>query len=142
MQKHHLQQQISNLNLEKNVELTGQISMEQYRMEMNNCDVVLNACLKEGGVTNAFDCMTWGKPLICVDTGGYTRNFDDECAIILPRTGRDELIEKLANSILCLRARDVRETMSKAMLRKGDEITWEIKGLQIRNEIMKAWNDK
>ena len=116
--------------------------MEEYQREMQQCDAVLNACLKEGGVTNAFDCMTWGKPLLCVDTGGYTRNFDDKCAIILPRKGRRELIESLTIGILRLTDENLRKEMSEAMVRKGKDITWKIKGMQIRDEIMKAWNKR
>lgn len=138
----HLQKQITTLNLESKVELTGQISMEQYQQEMRNCDVVLNACLKEGGVTNAFDCMTWGKPLICVDTGGYTRNFDDECAMILPRTERQKMIRNLTEAILRVRDKELRKRMSEAMIRQGENITWRFKGIQIRDEIMQAWNKK
>lgn len=138
----HLRCQITELNLEQQIELTGQITMEQYQQEMKECDAVLNACLKEGGVTNAFDCMTWGKPLLCIDTGGYTRNFDSECAIILPHAGRQELIERLKDGMLQLRDEKLRRKMSEAMIRKGTSITWNIKGMHIRNEIMRAWNEK
>jgi len=138
----HLRKQVADLEMESYIELTGQVSMEQYRQEMQNCDVVLNACLKEGGVTNAFDCMTWGKPLLCIDTGGYTRNFDDECAMILPRTGRQELISNLTDAMLQLRDKELRHKMSEAMVKKGTDITWNIKGIQIRDEIMNAWNKK
>lgn len=138
----HLRKQIANLNMEQYIELTGQISMEQYQKEMKECDAVLNACLKEGGVTNAFDCMTWGKPLLCVDTGGYTRNFDNECAIILPHQERKQLIQSLTEGILRLRSEELRSKMSQAMVRKGADITWSIKGIQIRDEIITAWNNK
>lgn len=138
----HLRKQIVSLGMESKIELTGQISMEQYRLEMQECDAVLNACLKEGGVTNAFDCMTWGKPLICVDTGGYTRNFDNECAIILPHTERQKMICNFTDAMLQLRDEKLRKKMSDAMIQKGANITWNIKGTKIRDEILKAWNKK
>lgn len=138
----HLQRQILRLGMERKIILTGQITMEQYQREMKNCDAVLNSCLKEGGVTNAFDCMTWGKPLLCVDTGGYTRNFNSQCAIILPRTGREELIENLKAGMLRLCDHGIRRSMSEAMIRQGESVTWKRKGMQIRDEIMRVWNRK
>lgn len=138
-EKAHLEALIEEKGLVGRVIMAGQISMADYQKEMENCDVVLNACLKEGGVTNAFDCMKWGKPLLCVDTGGYTRNFDSECAIILEHTDRDSLIHKLAEGMVKLQDQKVRQEMSQAMIEKGQKITWEIKGQQIRDEIVKAW---
>lgn len=141
-EKKHLEMLIKEKGLDDKITLTGQISMSEYQSEMENCDVVLNACLKEGGVTNAFDCMKWGKPLICIDTGGYTRNFDTECAIILNHAGRDELIHQLAEGMISLKSTEIRQKMSRSMVEKGQKITWEIKGKNIRNEIIKAWENK
>lgn len=42
---------------------------------MKKCDAVINASLKEGAVTVSFDSMALGKPLLCIDTTGYTRYF-------------------------------------------------------------------
>lgn len=138
-EKEHLQSLIKKKNLSHKIIMMGQISMEDYQKEMKNCDVVLNACLKEGGVTNAFDCMKWGKPLLCIDTGGYTRNFDSECAIILNHAGRDALINNLAEGMIRLQNQNIRQNMSQAMIEKGQKITWEIKGQHIRDEIIKVW---
>lgn len=138
-EERHLKEKIRDLRLEHKIIMTGQISMDEYRQEMQHCDAVLNACLKEGGVTNAFDCMTWGKPLLCVDTGGYTRNFDGQCAIILPHGSREDMVRQMKNGILKLRDEKIRYQMSIAMIKKGAAITWEIKGQDIRNQICKAW---
>lgn len=138
-ERDHLGELIKEKNLQDRVVLTGQITMEDYQREMENCDVVLNACLKEGGVTNAFDCMKWGKPLLCIDTGGYTRNFDNDCAVILNHMQRDALIQSLADEMVRLQDETVRRNMSTAMIVKGQTITWKIKGEHIRDEIMKVW---
>lgn len=141
-EKEHLDALIKKKGLTDKVIMTGQISMAEYQKEMENCDVVLNACLKEGGVTNAFDCMKWGKPLLCIDTGGYTRNFDTECAIILDHASRDELVHNLADGMVKLQNQELRQKMSRAMVNKGQKITWEIKGQHIRDEILKAWEHR
>ena len=138
----HLSKLIKKKKLQDRIILTGQISMKDYQREMEHCDVVLNACLKEGGVTNAFDCMKWGKPLVCIDTGGYTRNFDDKCAVILKHMQRNALIQSLAEAMVKLQDETVRKNMGNAMMVKGQAITWKIKGEKIRDEIMKAWEKK
>lgn len=141
IEEQHLKKMVKDKGLENNIIFTGQISMNEYRNEMKNCDVVLNACLKEGGVTNAFDCMTYGKPLICLDTGGYTRNFDDFCAIILTKENRAKTIKKIQDAIVKSFDSDLRVKLSDGMKQKGDKISWTIKGQDIRNEILKAWEN-
>lgn len=142
VERSHLCKLVKEKKLQDRVVLTGQISMEDYQHEMKNCDVVLNACLKEGGVTNAFDCMKWGKPLLCIDTGGYTRNFDNECAVVLKHMKRNALIQSLADEMVKLQDETLRRNMSSAMMTKGQTITWKIKGEHICGEIMKAWEKK
>lgn len=141
IEEQHLKKMVKDKGLENNIIFTGQISMNEYRNEMKNCDVVLNACLKEGGVTNAFDCMTYGKPLICLDTGGYTRNFDDSCAIILTKENRAKTIKKIQDAIVKSFDSDLRVKLSDGMKQKGNKISWTIKGQDIRNEILKAWEN-
>ncbi len=139
-EENNIKKQIQRLKMDDKIILTGQLSMEEYRLEMEKCDAVLNACLKEGGVTNAFDCMTFGKPLLCIDTGGYTRNFDEECAIILNRSNREEIIMALKSGMIELCNEHLRQRMSMAMVKKGSQITWEIKGKQIYHEIIRSFN--
>lgn len=138
-EKKNLEKKIKKAHLENRIILTGEISHQKYQEEMENCDVVINACLKEGGVTNAFDCMKWAKPLLCIDTGGYTKNFSSECAIILQHTTRDKLIQDLAQEMIRLRNETLRRKMSKAMHYEGGRYTWTIKGERIKAEILKAW---
>lgn len=142
IEKKHLESLIHKYNLQNNIFLLGQLPMQDYFEEMSKCDGVINACLKEGGVTNAFDCMTWGKPLICIDTGGYTGNFDESCAIILKQTNRTNQIVQLKEAMCALTDDGVRKHMSSAIKEKGQCITWEIKGRQIRDIILKTWDEK
>ena len=138
-EKKHLQGKISAAHLESRIILTGQLSLQEYQQEMKSCSVVINTCLKEGGVTNAFDCMTWAKPLLCIDTGGYTRNFRSECSIILQHTARKDLVHNLAQEMVRLRDESLRRKMCEAMIQEREGHTWEIKGERIKHEILKAW---
>jgi glycosyltransferase involved in cell wall biosynthesis len=135
-EKKRLKALINKLGIEDSVLLLGNVSTERYREEIANSDVVLNTCLKEGGVTTAFDCMTYGKPLICLDTGGYTDNFDDTCADIIPVNSREGTIKAIANSILSMRDSDKRRRYSYSMRQKGTQSDWEHKGVMINQMFM------
>jgi glycosyltransferase involved in cell wall biosynthesis len=133
-----ISQIISEFKMEDFITMTGEISLEEYKIEMISCDVVINGCLKEGAVTNAFDCISYGKPLICVDTGGYTRYFTNGYAIVLPRVGRDELIDLLTLSILRLTEYEQRRILSLEIQTQAEKISWDTKGKEIKDIIMES----
>lgn len=124
--------------LDKLVTLTGKVPMDTYKLLMERADAVINAALKEGAVTVSFDCMAMGKPLICLDTTGYTRYFTNEYAILIPQSGRENVIRNLSNAI-------VRLTNISERIRLGDnarlasaKFTWEHHGKEIRDAIMNS----
>lgn len=129
----YLQNKIRKLNADSYIKLPGEVSMEEYQNLMRNADVVINSCLKEGAVTNAFDCMRWGKPFICVETGGYTRNFDNDSAIILPRNvDRETMIHNLSNAIEKMINPETRQKYAKNICKRGELFTWKNKGMEFK----------
>ena len=116
----------------------GKVSVNEYNRYIQNCDVVVNACLKEGAVTVSFDSMRYGKPLICIDSGGFTKYFDADYAIVLPRTHRQELISFLSDAILRMRDSTLRENMGNKAKEVGKLFTWEQKGKIISKLINNA----
>ena len=134
--KVRLQQIIKKLGIMDYVTFTGRIPIEQYYEKMAACDVVINSCLKEGAVTAAFDALSFGKPLIGIETGGYTRYFTDTYSIIIPRLGRAETINNLCDAILTMSDTKTRESMSLQAMHVKDAYIWENKGAEIYKEIM------
>ena len=126
---------IKKRNMGSFITLSGEVSMEEYYQKMANCDVVVNSSLKEGAVTTAFDSMSFGKSLICIDTGGYTRYFNNEYAVVIPRTSRDELISSLVDGIIQLTEREERLQKGKKAKELGLQFDWNKKGQNIYNEI-------
>jgi glycosyltransferase involved in cell wall biosynthesis len=133
--KKRLQDIIEKNQLKSFVFLLGQVSMEEYYQKMATCDVVVNPSLKEGAVTMAFDSMSFGKPLICIETGGYTRFFKNDYAVIIPRTSRQEVIEDLANGIIQLTNYEERKRKGEKAHSAGREFSWQHKGELILREI-------
>ena len=134
-----LNQLIQDRNLQNNITMLGKVSMNEYYKTMRESDVVVNPGLKEAAVTTSFDAMSMGKPMICVDTTGYTRYFSKEYALILPITTRKELIENLRDSILKLTEYELRFEMGKKAMAAGKRFTWEARGKEIQETILKAF---
>ena len=121
--------------LHNSVSLLGNVSISEYNRIISKCDVVVNSCLKEGAVTVSFDSMRYGKPLICVDSGGFTRYFSNDYAIVLPRRGRQELIQSMRKALLDLTDERLRRSMGKLARNAGKQFLWEEKGKQIERVI-------
>ncbi len=117
--------------LQNRVFLLGNVSIAEYNKIISSCDVVVNSCLKEGAVTVSFDSMRYGKPLICVDSGGFTRYFSDEYAIVLPQQNRSKLIQTMKKAILDLTDKNLRLSMGELARNVGNQFTWDFKGEKI-----------
>lgn len=140
--RERLETLINKLKLREKVTMAGSVSMERYQEYMRNCDVVVNASLKEGAVTVSFDSMAMGKPLICIDTTGYTRYFSPEYAEIIQRADRDTTIQSLADSMVKLTDSHLRFEMGKKAQNAGNKFSWESRGKEIESIISKALNER
>lgn len=119
---------------------TGKVCAQKYLSLLGSTDIVINASLKEGAVTVSFDSMALGKPLICLDTTGYTRYFDKEYAEIIPISSRTKVINDISNSILKLSDEKLRIRMGKVALTKGQIFSWENRGHEIYKLITEKFN--
>ena len=113
------------------VTFAGKVSMEEYKLLLNNADVVMNAALKEGAVTVSFDSMSMGKPLICLNSTGYTRYFSDEYAVIIPIGKREQVIDDLTDGILKMCVPATHKRMGESARAAGKHFTWAAHGEDI-----------
>lgn len=137
--KERLEEIIHRNKVGEYVDLKGKVSREEYYNLMKQSDVVVNSSLKEGAVTVSFDSMSMGKPLICIDTTGYTRYFLDDYAIVLPECNREEMIENLAGSIVRLEDQNLRLQLGTNALQAGSQFTWENRGVDIYKTIIASY---
>ena len=135
--KERLQQLAKALNVSEKITFAGKVSMEEYYRLLAAADVVVNASLKEGAVTVSFDSMSMGKPLICLDTTGYTRYFSNEYAIVIPRTGRCEVIENIAAAMLRMTDANERKTIGEKARNAGAQFTWAARGEEYKELLEK-----
>lgn len=129
--KTRLVQLANELGVKDKVTFTGKISTEQYKQLLNKADVVLNASLKEGAVTVSFDSMALGKPLICLDTTGYTRYFNKEYAILIPIQNRKQVMSDLKEGIIRLANSELRKQIGEKAQLAGLQFSWTKRGEDI-----------
>lgn len=118
------------------IRFAGQVSGETYRSLMQESHVVINAAVKEGAVTVAFDAISYGKPLVCIETGGYTRALNNIMCECVALSTRDQVIEDLKNGMkrFCDEKNRQRAAAEEAGLMSS--LSWTCKGLAIRNAIL------
>lgn len=122
---------IKKLDLEQHVVMLGKVNISEYKELMINSDVVINPCLKEGAVTTSFDAMAMGKPIICIDTTGYTRYFSSENAVLIPLVEREKVISDLSKAILDLTNQAVRYQLGQNSKFLGKNFTWKARGEEV-----------
>lgn len=133
---------VERLGVQERVTFTGKVAMDEYYRLLAGSDVVVNASLKEGAVTVSFDSMAMGKPLICLDTTGYTRYFSNEYAIIIPRTNREEVITNITMAMKRLACKEERENIGEKARNAGEQFLWEARGIEFRKLLMKRINQQ
>ena len=130
--KERLKGIVNKLGLQELVTFAGKVTMDEYFGLLGAADVVVNASLKEGAVTVSFDSMAMGKPLVCLDTTGYTRYFSNEYAVVIPRTGREEVINNLAAAMERMTDAGERKTIGEKAKNAGAQFTWEARGEEFK----------
>ena len=136
--KERLMELAASLDLQEHITFTGKVSSEVYRQLIAQSDVVLNASLKEGAVTVSFDSMAMRKPLICLDTTGYTRYFQEDYAVLIPIEHRKQVIDDLAEGIIKLADPDLRHEMGEKAFLAGRQFSWSQRG----EEIFRLFSEK
>lgn len=127
---------VDKLDISSSVSFTGIVPMSEYKSLMHNADVVVNAALKEGAVTVSFDAVSLGKPLICLDTTGYTRCFSEKYAVIIPILERNTVIDKIKDAMLTLANNEQRHQMSLNALNASSSLSWQNHGKQFRDILL------
>ncbi len=131
---------ISSLALTDYATLRGEVPAEEYRRLLHEADIMLNTSLKEGAVTVSIDDMAARKPLVALDTTGYTRYFRPEYSVIIPRGRRDEVIAAVAAAVTRLGDDSCRQAMGNAALEAASEVSWEWHGREIRDVVRNIIN--
>mgnify|MGYP003289939015 CR=1 FL=1 len=137
-----LERLISTLKIEAFVELGGQVDMQNYYQAMANSDVIVNSCFREGAVTVSFDSISFAKPLICFDTGGYTHYFKNEYSrVISGCQNRNEAVLRLYEAMYELSDKELARQLGEKAREHAEEFGWTEKGRLIKEAILECYED-
>ena len=136
--KERLESIAKSMGVEGLLTFTGNVPMDEYNRLLAASDVVVNASLKEGAVTVSFDSMAMGKPLICLDTTGYTRYFSNDYAVVIPRTAREEVVTNLSAAMVRLSNAEERLSIGEKAKSAGAQFSWEARGEEFKELLMKS----
>lgn len=136
--KQRLQRLIKQQGCRDRIVLRGEVSHDEYIRLMQNCDVVVNPALKEGAVTVVFDAISNGKPLACIETGGYTSALTPQMSAIVPLTHRNNVVDGLLQGMMRFADKSERENAKAEAARIMPSLTWAEKGKTIRDAILEV----
>lgn len=132
-EKSHLLALIDKYKMGDKISVAGNVSMEVYKDMMNRADVVVNSALKEGAVTVSFDAMAMGKPLVCLDTAGFSRYFTDDYAVVIPMGKRSAVIDNIQKAMLRLTDPALRYEFGAKAVISAQSCSWKKHGEIIRD---------
>lgn len=136
-----LKRLILKLMVSDKVHLSGKVSMDEYYKKLVSADVAVNPCLREGSVTMAFDAISLGKPLLCIETGGYTQLFNESHAVIIPLGTRRDTIDSITKGIVSLSDINVRRVKGGNAQKVAEGYTWAHKGRMVYELINGAYSE-
>lgn len=137
-EKQKLKELIAKQSANGKIKMLGQVTHDEYTELLQKTDVVVNAALKEGAVTVMFDSLAMGKPMVCVETGGYTRMLNNEVAEIVPIENRAQVIDGLLHGMERFYDECNRKKVAECAKQQLSLLDWEHKGLAIRDALQKV----
>ena len=137
-----LEQLIDENGMREHITMCGELPMEDYESKVAESDVIINPSLKEGAVTVAFDSLAMEKPLICIDTGGYTRYFNDKRSRVIKLERKNTTVNRLSEAILELTDKNLRDEMIDQIKEDKVKYTWDQKGIEIRDVVAQCLEGK
>ena len=112
-------------NLEKQVHLMGNVSIDEVCNYLKNADIFCLPSLKEPGGTSILEAMSCALPIITSDYGGPAVSVTEECGIKIKPADFDSYINDLKNALVFLiDNKDIRQRM----------------GLNARNRVVKEYS--
>jgi len=94
-----LEDLVSDLGLERQVDLEKWMPRPELLRLMRQCDTFLFPSLRDGGGAVVVEAMAAGKPVICMDLAGPGWHVTEECGIKIPARSPQEAIELMAQAL-------------------------------------------
>jgi glycosyltransferase involved in cell wall biosynthesis len=111
------------------VRFLGWLAQADCAQRLAAADALVLPSLLECGGAVVLEAMALGKPVVATAWGGPLDYLDEECGLLVPPTGRDALVQGLADAMVRLAASPaLRRTLGRNGLEKvRRDYDWEVK---------------
>lgn len=120
-------------NLDNEIILRGFVDNSVVKESMKKSNVLMHPSFRDGGSWAIMEGMTYGLPVICLDTSGPKDMVTSKCGALLKLENPDQLIEDISNALDRFSSDDLYylELSKNAQNRIANEYTWEKRGKEI-----------
>lgn len=136
-----LKEYIAKNNLNKNIILKGSVPHKQVVADLIRSDVLVHPSFRDGGSWAIMEGMTYGLPVICLETSGPADMVDRFSGILIKPKNNKQIIQDLSKAMQTLATNHhLRKKLSKNAQHRIDNFyRWKQKGLilkEIYNEVL------
>ena len=131
-------------NLSKYVEFKGYVPNKDVQTEIENSHVLLHPSFREGGSWAIMEAMSFGLPVICLNTSGPKDMVTNSCGLLIDLVSPEQVSEDIGNGLLQLsKDSELYSELSKnAINRVKTEYNWTRRREQIKQVYDEVLNNK
>lgn len=113
-QKAFIQEYISKYELDQNIFLLDQISLDEVKKQLQEADIFCLPTIRDNGCGAILEAMACGLPIITANYGGPAHSVDDSCGFKVPITNIENFVVDLRKFLLILiENQDLRKQMGE-----------------------------
>lgn len=121
-------------NLNDSIKIMGFVSHSKIKDVLLEANVLLHPSFRDGGSWSIMEAMSYGLPVICLDTSGPKDMVTNKCGILINMTSNNQVVNDISKGLIrLLNDSEFFESLSKnAHNRIKTEYTWAVRGNQTR----------
>ncbi len=126
-------------NLQKNVFFKGFVKHDEVKQELQQADILLHPSFREGGSWSIMEAMSYGVPVISLNTSGPKDMVTKNCGLLIDMLEPKQVVEDIGKGLLSL-SNDLElfnQLSKNAQERIKTEYTWDNLGNQIKKVYLK-----
>jgi len=129
-----IEKYIKSNQLEKHILMQGFVNNELIKKKMQEATILLHPSFREGGSWSIMEAMSFGLPVICLNTSGPKDMVTNQCGLLINLTSSSQIFTDVGKGLLELsRNKALYETYSKnAVKRIASEYNWDRRREQIK----------
>jgi glycosyltransferase involved in cell wall biosynthesis len=138
-----ISQYVKSNNLEEHILMHGFVDATTVKEKLNKANILLHPSFRDGGSWSIMEAMSYGLPVICLNTSGPKDMVTEKCGLLIDMLTPSQVDKDIGNGLLHLSA-DLKqfEMLSKnAQNRIKTQYNWTIRGKEIKRVYERVINN-